>query len=60
MRFGTKVQYVLEELQVLETLCHTMAEPEKGDTAQYKLHNDVYETWKRNNSMTRITLGSSI
>lgn len=42
MRFGTKVQYVLEELQVLETLYHTMTEPEKGETAQYKLHNDVY------------------
>ena len=51
-----KVQYVLEEQEVKETLFHLMEEPEQGTTAQHKRDQEAYNAWKRKNSIARITL----
>ncbi|OMO74603.1 Zinc finger, CCHC-type [Corchorus olitorius] len=51
-----KVQYLLEEQEVLEILSFVMAEPEQGSTAQHKRDQKALKTWKRKNSIARITL----
>ncbi|ESQ44621.1 hypothetical protein EUTSA_v10003350mg, partial [Eutrema salsugineum] len=51
-----KVQYVLEEQEVKETLFHHMEEPEQGTTAQHEKDQQTYVVWKRKNSIARITL----
>ncbi|GAV62801.1 UBN2_2 domain-containing protein, partial [Cephalotus follicularis] len=51
-----KVQYILEEQEVLETINHTMAEPEYGTSAQHKRDHEADQSWKKKNSIARITL----
>ncbi|ESQ44830.1 hypothetical protein EUTSA_v10003344mg, partial [Eutrema salsugineum] len=51
-----KVQYVLEEQEVKETLFHHMEEPEQGTTAQHEKDHEAYVVWKRKNSIACITL----
>ncbi|CAA7045970.1 unnamed protein product [Microthlaspi erraticum] len=51
-----KVQYVLEEQEVKETLLHLMEEPEQGNTPQHVRDQEAYNVWKRKNSIARITL----
>ncbi|KAL1219683.1 Retrovirus-related Pol polyprotein from transposon TNT 1-94 [Cardamine amara subsp. amara] len=51
-----KVQYVLEEQEVKETLFHLMEEPEQGTTAQHIRDQEAYNAWKRKNSIAHITL----
>ncbi|ESQ38716.1 hypothetical protein EUTSA_v10029402mg, partial [Eutrema salsugineum] len=51
-----KVQYVLEEQEVKETLFHHMEEPEHGTTTQHEKDQQTYVVWKRKNSIARITL----
>ncbi|ESQ50917.1 hypothetical protein EUTSA_v10023107mg, partial [Eutrema salsugineum] len=51
-----KVQYVLEEQEVKETLFHHMEEPEQGTTAQHEKDQQACVVWKRKNSIARITL----
>ncbi|VVA98469.1 unnamed protein product [Arabis nemorensis] len=55
-----KVQYVLEEQEVKETLFHLMEEPEQGTTAHHRRDEEAYVAWKRKNSIARITLLSCI
>ena len=55
-----KIQYVLEEQGVLETLSNVMAEPGQGNTTQHRRDLEAYNAWKRKNSLTRITLLSSM
>uniref|UniRef100_A0A1J3IMV5 Retrovirus-related Pol polyprotein from transposon TNT 1-94 n=1 Tax=Noccaea caerulescens TaxID=107243 RepID=A0A1J3IMV5_NOCCA len=51
-----KVQYVLEEQEVKETLLHFMEQPEQGDTPQHVRDLETYNVWKKKNSIARITL----
>jgi hypothetical protein len=56
----TKIQFVLEEQEVLEALNQTMVEPEDGNTAQHRRDRDAYAAWKKKNNTARITLLSSM
>ena len=58
--WSMKIQYVLEEQKVLETLSNVMAEPEPGNTAQHRRDLKTYNAWKRKNSLARITLLGSM
>ena len=55
-----KIQYVLEEQEVLEVLDIVMKEPEAGTKAQHKRDHEAYDSWKRKNSNARITMLSSM
>ena len=55
-----KIQYVLEEQEVLEVLDVIMKEPEVGTTAQHKRDREAFDAWKRKNSIARITMLSSM
>ncbi|KAI9186862.1 hypothetical protein LWI28_021683 [Acer negundo] len=55
-----KVQLILEEQEALETLTNTMDEPPNGNTAQHRTYMETYQTWKRKNSLARITMLSSM
>ena len=41
--WSMKIQYVLEEQEVLETLKMSMDEPEQGTTAQHRQDREAYE-----------------
>ena len=51
-----KIQYVLEEQEVLDMLNIVMTEPEDGSTIQHRQDREVYQTWKKKNSTARIIL----
>ena len=55
-----KIQFVLEKQEILETKNNVMAELEQGNTTQHKRDLEVYNVWKRKNSLARITLLSSM
>ena len=42
-----KIQYVLEEQDMLETITQLMAEPEQGNTAQHRRDMEAYQAYKR-------------
>ena len=58
--WSIKIQYVLEEQEVFETLKMSMDEPEQGTIAQHRRDREAYEAWKKKNSIARITLLSSM
>lgn len=58
--WAMKIQYVLEEQEVLETLTNVMVEPEAGNTAQHKRDREAYESWTRKAKIARITLLSAM
>ena len=58
--WSMKIQYVLEEQEVFETLNNVMVEPEQGNTTQHRRDLKAYNAWKRKNSLARITLLSSM
>ena len=45
--WSMKIQYVLEEQEVLETLKNILVEPEAGNTAQHKRDKESYDAWSR-------------
>ena len=49
--WSMKIQYVLKEQEVLETLSNVMAELEQGNTTQHKRNLEAYNVWKRKNSL---------
>ena len=55
-----KIEYLLEEQEMLETITQPMAEPEQGNTAQHKLDMEAYQTYKRKDRVARILMLSSI
>ena len=55
-----KIQYVRKEQKVLEILNNIMAKPEQGNITQHRKDLEAYNTWKRKNSFTRITLLSNM
>lgn len=54
--WNQKVQYILKEQEVRETLNYIMVEPEQGNSAQHRRDQEAYQTWKKKNSIARITL----
>jgi len=55
-----KIEYLLEEQKMLETITQPMAEPEQGNTAQHKLDMEAYQTYKRKDRVARILMLSSM
>ena len=55
-----KIQYVLEEQEMLKTITQLMAEPEHGNIAQYRRDMEVYQAYKYKDSVACILLLSSI
>ena len=41
-----KIQYVLDEQEVLETLTQSLDKPEDGDTEQHQHDLTAYENWQ--------------
>ena len=58
--WSMKIQYVLEKQEAFEVLNFIMNEHEEGNTAQHRRDHETYETWKKKNSLARITLLSSM
>ena len=50
----------MEEQEATKPLNHVMVEPEHGSTAQHRRESEAYVTWKRKNTIARITLLSSM
>ena len=55
-----KIQYILEEQEVIDTLNQFMDESEQGNSAQHRRDHETYLIWKRKNRIARITLLSSM
>ncbi len=49
--WSVKIQHVLEEQEVLETLNLSMNVPEAGDTTQHVKDREAYDAWKKKNSL---------
>ena len=55
-----KIQYLLEEQDVLETITQPMAEPEHGTSAQHRRDMEAYTTYKHKARVARILMLSSM
>ena len=55
-----KVQFVLEEQEVLETLNDVTSEPKASNMIQHRRDREAYEAWKKNNSLAHIMLLSNM
>ena len=51
-----KIEYLLNEQELWETLNHIMAEPEEGNTAQHCHDSDAYQRWRFKDRSARITI----
>ncbi|XP_065852342.1 uncharacterized protein [Euphorbia lathyris] len=58
--WSTKVQYLLEEQEVFDSLSSIMAKPEEGTTSQYRKDLEAYMAWRKKNSTARIVLLSAM
>ena len=55
-----KIQYVLEEQDMLKTITQPMAEPKQGNIAQYRHEMEAYQAYKRKDHVACILLLSSM
>jgi hypothetical protein len=55
-----KIQYVLNEQEVLETLTHSLSAPEQGDTEQHTRDLAAFESWRKKDRCARFTMLSSM
>ena len=55
-----KIQYVLNEQEVLETLTHSQSAPEQGDTEQHTHDVAAFESWRKKDQCARFTMLSSM
>ena len=55
-----KMQYVLEEQELIESINHVMNEPEEGNTAQHRRDLEVYKAWKKKDSIAKGILISAM
>uniref|UniRef100_A0A2N9HH17 Integrase catalytic domain-containing protein n=1 Tax=Fagus sylvatica TaxID=28930 RepID=A0A2N9HH17_FAGSY len=55
-----KIQYLLNEQELLETLSSKMTRPEDGNTAQHRRDLEAYQSWFKKDRSTRFTMLSSI
>jgi hypothetical protein len=58
--WAMKIQYVLEEQEVLMVLDHILTESEKDTTPKHISDTVAFESWKKKNFIARITLLSSM
>ena len=42
-----KIQYMLNEQEVLETLTHSLSKPDEGSTEQHQCDLATYESWHK-------------
>ena len=55
-----KIEYLLEEQEMLETITQPMVEPKQGNTSQHKLDMEAYQTYKRKDCVARSLMLSSM
>uniref|UniRef100_A0A2N9IEQ3 Reverse transcriptase Ty1/copia-type domain-containing protein n=1 Tax=Fagus sylvatica TaxID=28930 RepID=A0A2N9IEQ3_FAGSY len=55
-----KIQYLLDELEVLETLTNSMEEPEQGNSAQNRGDLEAYQSWHKKDRCPCFTMLSSM
>jgi transposase InsO family protein len=55
-----KIQYLLNEQELLETLSSKMTRPEDGNTAQHRRDLEAYQSWFKKDRSTRFTMLSSM
>ena len=55
-----KIQYVLNEQEVLETLTHSLGKPNEGSTEQHQRDLAANESWHKNDLCMRFTMLSSM
>ncbi|KAL6286447.1 hypothetical protein ACE6H2_010837 [Prunus campanulata] len=55
-----KIQYLLNEQELLETLTNSMVELEVGQTAQHRHDLEAYQTWFKKDCCARFTMLSSM
>jgi hypothetical protein len=55
-----KIRYFLNEQEVLETLSHSLTEPEQEDTEQIIRDITAFENWLKKDQCARFTMLSSM
>ena len=55
-----KIQYLLNEQEVLKTLTNVMMRPKNGNTAQHRRDLKVYESWVKKDRCAHFTMLSSM
>ena len=55
-----KIQYLLEEQDMLGTITQPMAEPEHGTSAQHRRDMEAYQTYEHKARVARILMLSSM
>ena len=55
-----KIQYVLEEQDMLETITQPMVEPEQANITQHRRDMEAYQAYKRKDCVARILLLSNM
>ena len=55
-----KIQYLLNEQDLLEHLTYSMDQPEDGTTAQHRRDLEAYTTWFKKDRSTRFIVLSSM
>ena len=55
-----KIQYVLNEQEVLETLTHSLSKPDEGSTEQHQRDLVAYESWHKKDLCACFTMLSSM
>ena len=51
-----KIQYVLNEQEVLETLTHLLSKPDEGRTEQHQCNLAAYESWHKKDLCALFTM----
>ena len=55
-----KIQYLLNEQEVLETLTHLLSKLDEGSTEQHQRDLAAYESWRKKDLCARFTMLSSM
>jgi hypothetical protein len=58
--WNRKIQYLLNEQELQETLSNNMTRPEDGNTAQHRRDLETYQSWFKKDRSTRFTMLSSM
>ncbi|XP_047269149.1 uncharacterized protein LOC124898926 [Capsicum annuum] len=58
--WNRKIRYVLEEQNALKGINHVICIPEEGNTAQHRRDLESYKAWKKDDSITRGIIVSSV
>ena len=55
-----KIQYVLNEQEVFETLTHSLSAPEQGDTEQHTRDLAAFESWRKKDRCARFSMHNDL